>query len=279
MALAIVAFMAPPVDARTAATFVPGASETPESAATQPGPPSPDVVERQRYLATAIESYMESNPGFDVSVAIGDNESAISWGDDTAIETASIVKVEVLTRWLVARQGQPLPVEELRLAEDMIRLSDNEATNDLCGRIANETTAGLVPGGTDACVDHGLWGGEATTAVNQLDVIRTALTPGLLTTADVEVTHRLLSEVAPWQAWGVSAAVGENADVLLKNGWDLRDRGWLVNSIGVIETPDESPLRIAVLTRGHTDFEAGKAHVEAIAGLARTAFAQTPPSA
>lgn len=257
-----------PSPASTAGAFVPGLAPTPE----EPSPHQPPVSaeELQEELEAAVDEYLTDLPPFEVSLAITDGEKTIGFQPDHLIRPASIVKVEILVRWLLVRHGEKLDERELALATDMIVQSDNESANELCRVIMNDSPVGAVPGGTDACAGTWVWSENETSAADQLRVLETALEPGLLSPAEVETVRDLMSGVVPDQAWGVAVADGPSP-TWLKNGWDLRDGGWLVNSIGVVG--ESHDVRIAILTHGHDDFETGKAHVEALADIALTVLA------
>ncbi|TQL77140.1 hypothetical protein FB566_2690 [Stackebrandtia endophytica] len=202
-----------------------------------------------------------------VALRVGDQE----WGYevDRPFETASIVKVEILVRWLLARQDGGLPPDEYLLAERMMVGSDNEATNELCLIIAGRTSPGDVPGGTGACSLDGYWGSDLTTASSQLDILDEAMNSRRLTMESRQVVRELMSSVTDEQRWGVSAAALDDESVWLKNGWDDRE-GWLVHSIGVIDGPQQ--ITLAILTFGSPDYYTGISHVEELAKLARQAI-------
>lgn len=247
-------------------TWVPAAD--PRSPATEQGDalPAPDV---QQQLTELVDDYLDGHDELTASVGLTNGDGVFTTGSDTGFETASIVKVEILLRWLMTRQDDGLPAEELRLAEQMIVASDNEATDELCGIIVGHTAPDDVPGGVDACAVDGYWGSDLTTAEEQLEVLNEAFNSSRLTPQSREVIRDLMSSVVPEQAWGISAAANDSEQVWLKNGWDDRG-GWLVHSIGVIDGP--SPIHLVVLTSGHGDFYTGITHVEELSKLAREAL-------
>ncbi|GAA4914655.1 hypothetical protein LX16_5165 [Stackebrandtia albiflava] len=243
------------------------------SASDIPSTPEPEsstdpAGDRQDRLEELVGDYLAAHPGFTATVAIGDDLGRHEIAGP-ALESASVAKLEILVRWLLARQSGPLPQDEYALARRMMSESDNEATDTLCIDIIGDTAPEDVPGGTGLCTSDGWWGAHETTAADQLDVLAAAWDPGLLSEESREVVRDLMSQVVPWQVWGISAAARDGEAVWLKNGWDERD-GWLVHSVGVVGGP--TPVRIAVLTGGHTDYETGVAHVERIAALARQAL-------
>lgn len=241
-----------------------------DSALTPVGVTAIEQQERQSALTAAVHDYLADNPGLSASVAIGIPDLLLVHGRESAFETASIVKLEILVRWLLLRQDGTLPKSELELARSMITTSDNAATDELCAIIAPLTPPDAIPGDTGACAADGLWGTDSTTAEAQLRVLESAFGTDLLTSDSRSVVRELTGKVVADQRWGVSAVAGEGEAVWLKNGWDERDGGWVVHSVGVIDAAN--PIRIAVLTSGSPDYAAGVAHVEALAGLARTAL-------
>ncbi|MGH8791881.1 MAG: serine hydrolase [Stackebrandtia sp.] len=252
-------------DEEPAGEITPRRADPPASAA----PSEPGAAERQAALESALNEYLDDNPGVSASVSLDVDGSTLHYRDDETFETASIAKLEILTRWLLLRNGDKLPRHELDLASRMITVSDNNAANELCMTIARATRPGDVPGGTDACVDEGLWGEDLTTAADQLAVLNFALDPeGELDEADRDVVLRLMGEIADDQNWGVSAAARDGEPSVLKNGWDVRDGGWVVHSVGVVG----DDLRLAILTHGHADVDSGIASVEDIAALTRAAL-------
>ncbi len=82
---------------------------------------------------------------------------------------------------------------------------------------------------------------------------------------------RLMRDVEPGQAWGVSAAAARGTRPAVKNGWlPLPPDGyWVINSIGV-DRHDGRRLLIAVLSDGQPSEAAGIVQVEAAARAAAT---------
>ena len=76
-------------------------------------------------------------------------------------------------------------------------------------------------------------------------------------------TLRLMENVTPSQAWGVSGGVPSGVRVALKNGWLPFGGGWHVNSIGRIRGDGRWYL-IAVLTSFNPSEGYGVATINAI---------------
>ncbi len=174
--------------------------------------------------------------------------------------TASIVKVSVLANLLRMTQSDDtsLSPTEKSLAENMIVDSDNDATTTLLNTYQDGYTS---PDSlfsalhmTQSKMDPDAWGLTTTTALDQLKLLN-ALAYGQkspLNQSDRHYVLKLMANVSPDQAWGISKGIADNATIQLKNGWLESDDGssWIVNSIGHIQTKD-SNYTIAVLTNGN----------------------------
>ena len=182
-------------------------------------------------------------------------------------ETASIAKVSILVTLLARAQrtGRPLTSGERAQARRAIEYSDNDAADALWADVG-----GAVPVGRTLrrlhlrhtrVLDALGWGLTRTTARDQVRLL-TALTgdAGGLSAGRRAYALRLMSHVAPEQAWGVSAAAGDDdAYVALKNGWLARSTDgerWIINSIGRVRTGGRD-LLIAVLSDHHATSAAG----------------------
>ncbi|MFD8717529.1 serine hydrolase [Streptomyces sp. NPDC059629] len=203
------------------------------------------------------------------------------YGDDTAYDTASIVKVDILAALLLhARDHQrELTARESAQAEVMIRNSDNDAADALwraIGRAPGLESAnrrlGLTSttGGPD-----GRWGLTRTTASDQIRLLRaifgTGSTP--LDTASRNRIGTLMSEIAADQSWGVSAAA--DSGWALKNGWLMRTATglWDINSVGRVTAGGHHYL-VAVLSDGNASMPDG---VHLVERAADTAVSTTAP--
>ncbi|MCC3764103.1 hypothetical protein K3N28_13610 [Glycomyces sp. TRM65418] len=236
----------------------------------------------QSALDTAVGDYLAGleDETFYASVAVDDAEFQLAYEGDTQYETASIVKVEILTMML-REYGtlDAVPDWLLDRAESMIKKSSNDATNDiLYGGTFDDGHEAIA----QAHIDFGLentnpneteqWGKTQTTAVDQLTVLEHALFEGLLDAEQVEFARSLMGDLAESQQWGVLAAAHEGETVWMKNGWDTRDAmggEWVVNSIGVIAGDTEQPVKIAILTGGSASHDEGIERVEALAEIIR----------
>ncbi|MDA1361265.1 hypothetical protein O1R50_16670 [Glycomyces luteolus] len=245
----------------------------------------------QSDLDAAVSEYVAGleDENFYASVAVDDAEFQLAYEGEVQHDTASIVKVEILTM-VLEEYGtlDEVPDWLLDSAEAMIKDSSNDATNDML-------YGGTFGDGHDAIrqahIDYGLentnpneteqWGKTQTTAVDQLRMLELALYEDVLDAEQVEYARSLMGDLAESQQWGVSAAAAEGETVWMKNGWDTRDAmggEWVVNSIGVINGETEEPIKIAILTGGSASDGEGIERVEELAKIIRE-IVDTDPSA
>ncbi|MEU8033103.1 serine hydrolase [Streptomyces sp. NPDC049099] len=206
----------------------------------------------------------------------GAGRTPVVHGKDTAYDTASIVKVDILAALLLQAQdaGRRLTADERGRAEPMIERSDNTAANALWRQI------GQAPGLAAANKRLGLtsttggpgarWGLTRTTASDQIRLLRAVFdgTPakagsGGLTTESRAYIRTLMGHVVPEQTWGVSAAGGSGSPRALKNGWLQRNTSglWDVNSVGQVTVKGHRCL-VAVLSNGSASMRDGISLVE-----------------
>lgn len=155
----------------------------------------------------------------------------------------------------------------------MIEDSDNDTTTALLedegGYKAPDKLFNKL-GMADSAMDESAWGYSLTTASDQVTLLCNIFyDSSVLPDAGQSYIADLMSNVASSQNWGVSAGVGSDATVLLKNGWLEDSNGWIINSIGHVKS-NNSDYVIAVLTSGNTSEQAGIALVEK---LAKTTYA------
>lgn len=207
------------------------------------------------------------------------------YGADTAFDTASIVKVDILATLLLQAQDhdRELSARERTQAKAMIEHSDNASANALWRAI------GLAPGLKAANERLGLtstqggpgakWGLTRTTASDQIRLLRAVFdTDGSARSAAPALDQgsrtylrTLMAGVADEQSWGVSAA--GTSGTALKNGWLQRSTTglWDVNSVGRITAADGHHYLVAVLSDGSETMQAGVSLVEREAKAALTA--------
>jgi hypothetical protein len=221
----------------------------------QPATPTPTAA-----TATAPATYDSSN--------------------DTAYDTASIVKVDILATLLLQDQhaGTRLTGSQQDLATAMIERSDNDAALALWHTIGRGP--GLAAGNKVLGLHHtvggdgDLWGLTQTTAGDQVALLRAVFEDGSpLTPASRAYVAGLMRSVVGGERWGVSAADSDGSGYALKNGWLQRSATglWDVNSIGEV-TYDGRRLLVSVLSSGQHSEQGGIDQVERVARAAAKAY-------
>lgn len=262
---------------------------SPTAAATVTPKPMPTSMPRlstseRAELTSDLKSYLDDRPG-QVSVAIRDLSSGITYGYNTGLRTAtaSIVKVDILVALLLrAQQGnRHLSSTERTLATTMIHISDNDAATALWDRIGG--SSGLTGANRKLGLRNttagagGAWGTTRTSAADQIRILR-SLTSSTspLSAASRKYVLGLMAGVTSSQRWGVSAAAGDDDSAALKNGWLPRtvdDGRWTINSIGRIKGDDHDYL-IAVLSKNDPSMDEGVTTVEHVAKVVGAAVAK-----
>jgi beta-lactamase class A len=255
---------ATPRSGPAASSAAPTASPSPSIVDVSPAgeaAPSPDPVAVVRdELATAL-----AGQGGNVGIEVLDRVTGRSVGyqESLAVQTASIVKVDILATllWQDQKAGRQPTANQRDLAEDMITESDNDAASalwDAIGGASGLATANRAFGltGTTPGPD-GYWGATKTTSADQIRLLAMlADDSGPLSAGNRAYELNLMANVESDQRWGVPAAAGsQTTAVYVKNGWlsspsdnDL----WVVNSIGRIVEPGHDWL-VAVLTNHESD--------------------------
>ncbi|MGW3910270.1 serine hydrolase [Streptomyces sp. NPDC005070] len=239
-------------------------------------------VDRDALLAKALKSVTVA-AGAKTSVAVLDVDSGESAGyGDTAFDTASIVKVNILAALLLqARDAdRHLTAREKAYATAMIENSDNASATALwatIGRADGLDAANKRLGLTDTQGGDGeLWGLTQTTASDQLRLLRQVFGDDSdLSAASRSYLQGLMGEIETDQQWGVSAA-GDGSRWALKNGWLARSTTglWDINSIGRISADGHDYL-VATLSNGNSTQAKGISLVEAVSKAAVSAFQDT----
>ena len=215
----------------------------------------------------------------DATIAIYDKKTGVTATYTTSgrsqFKTASVVKVAVLSNLIAQHTSDQtnMSINEKTLATAMIEDSDNDATTALLedegGYKAPDKLFNKL-GMADSAMDESAWGYSLTTASDQVTLLRNIFyDSSVLPDAGQSYIADLMSNVASSQNWGVSAGVGSDATVSLKNGWLEDSNGWIINSIGHVKS-NNSDYVIAVLTSGNTSEQVGIALVEK---LAKTTYA------
>jgi beta-lactamase class A len=275
-----------PTSAKAMPLSAPSATVTPSSPSrpsTPSAPPSPTAtVDPDAVLAEALRAVATSASGhFSLAVFdLGTGKHAVYAPEGHRFATASIVKVNILAALLLRAQdeGRSLTATEHAQAGRMIRASDNTATDTLWRSIGGAD--GLARANKELGFEDttpgasGLWGLTATTATDQLRLLR-AVTTGEspLTEASRAYVRELMTEVVSGQDWGVSAAADAGASTALKNGWLPRSATglWVINSIGEIRH-DGHRLLVCVVSDDQRSMAAGVDLVESAAIAAADAI-------
>lgn len=206
----------------------------------------------------------------------------LSDGPDTQY-TASIVKADILARWLRRYQHRPrripasLPYSIQYLMTNMITVSDNSAATGLFyfggGCVALTRFNRLIPThdtkvGCETPTYYG-WGNTTTSAADQSRIVRTFAYPNRVLTPSARAYGlHLMESVVPTQRWGVTcgpwgtscagpdyATPVPGVTVALKNGWKFVPTclaqddtcPWQVNSMGWVHGQGRDYV-LAVLT-------------------------------
>lgn len=226
-----------------------------------------------RYAATKASS---------ISVGVIDDTDGRQYGyqPDETYELASVVKIDILETvlWQAQQAGRRLTGGQERLADRMIRASDNDAASELWrevgygrGVAAYNRVLGLTATTIDA---SGAWGLTRSSASDQLRVL-SAIRPGggPLDRTQQRFARTLMATVDEDQGWGISA--GPATGVEVKNGWlPLPTRGWRVHSSGHVVDGGRS-YSIVVLT---ADDETMKDGIAAIEGISRIVYTDLAPT-
>jgi beta-lactamase class A len=244
----------------------------------------------ERFIGTGgplagVASYLRTRSGV-VQVALYNRRNGRTYllqtGGATQY-TASIVKADILARWLRRYQSKPgvipasIPYSIRYLMTNMITMSDNSAATALFyfggGCTALTRFNRLIPtrDTTVGCEtpDYYGWGNTTTSAADQAAIIRTFAYPGpVLGPAARAYGLHLMQSVIPSQRWGIScgpwgsscappdyAQPVPGVTVALKNGWKFvptctrQDDScpWQVNSIGWVRGQGRDYV-LAVLT-------------------------------
>jgi beta-lactamase class A len=253
----------------------PAPSSSPPRAPTVP--PAPVVDPATADAATAAIDRLVSGASVGhVSVAALDVATGRSFGyaADTPIQTASVVKLDILETLLLQSQddGQPPSAEARELAALMIQQSDNDAASrlweDLGGVPVLDAAHRRLGVRATRLVDH--WGSSTTPASDRLALLAALHAPGPLDADSRRFARDLMTTVVEEQRWGVSAAADPGTTTALKNGWtpvDADDGRWVVGSVGIV-TVTGRPVLLAVLTERQPSKDAGIQLVETLARIA-----------
>ncbi|WP_430791041.1 serine hydrolase [Actinoplanes sp. G11-F43] len=253
---------------------------TPTSAA--PPTPDPEELARQerernkKALDKALKEYAETVPEFSVAVLDAETGDKYAYRGSKRYETASVVKVQVMTCLLLTAQDddRKLTSSELSRAKLMIRISDNNATTSLYQQLGGRTaiTDCNKRLGLKSTVVKSSWGLTQTTVDDQMRLLTELVDDeSPLNAKSRKIAFELMNEVDKGQQWGISAAAKKGEDFTIKNGWlprSTENQRWIINSVGRI-SDDGIDVSIAVLSHGHATELAGRKVVQTVAKMTR----------
>ena len=257
-----------------------GTASAPE---TSPPGPSPEELaaqeraKRVKALNAALKKYAATAPEFSVAVLDRKTGETYAFRGDEKYETASVVKVQVLSCLLLTAQDDDRKVtaSEDALAKKMIRYSDNAATTSLYAKLGRSGAIGACNkrlGLTQTKVSSS-WGLTRTTVKDQVKLLGAlADDKGELTASSRKYAHTLMSTVAEDQDWGVPAVARAGEVATVKNGWLQRSTEsnlWIINTVGRI-TDADTEVSIAVLSHTNKTMPGGIKVVEKAAQLTRS---------
>jgi beta-lactamase class A len=251
----------------------------------------PDQSQAHR-LALAIGTALRrradrDDPDYDplstVSLAVSDGALGLScwFRSDIRTYSASAIKATVLAALLLQAQDEHRGLDpwEKNEAWLMITQSDNSAASALWDHVGLPGLQNFL----DRAQMHqtelntwGAWGLTEITAHDETLLLRTLMSPGILTDRSREYALYLMNHVTSSQAWGVRA--GSSAQWHIKNGWaqlpDPSSSPWVVNSIGCFGRQG-SGYTIVVLTDDNPPpgLSYGIATIEQIARVVHRALA------
>lgn len=270
--------------AHSGTSVVSSSSATPSASGTESGKVSVETVaapevDHDALLASAMKSVtVPGDAAMSVAVLDLDSGDDATYGE-SAFDTASIVKVDILATLLLQAQDadRRLTAAEKTYATAMIENSDNDSASALwriIGKAQGLDAANERFGLTDtAGGDDMLWGLTQTTAADQLTLLQQVFgDDSELSEASRTYLRGLMGQIAVDQRWGVSAAA-DGSSWALKNGWLARSTTglWDINSIGRV-TVDGHDCLVAVLSNGNATQTAGITLVEQVARTAVSAL-------
>ncbi len=225
----------------------------------QPRYPSPGAIAAaQRYLAGRA-----GRTSFAVIDSTG-RLSGLHLGEH--FETASVVKVMMLTAFLQMRSAQrrPLSAADRSLLYPMIHISDNNAASAVFSIVGSAAVSRVAreAGMSDYAPGVGWWAFTQTSAADQARFF--FLLGRLIPKQFYGYARGLLSGIEPSQSWGVPPVARPAWQVFFKTG-ALPSRG-LFNEVARLERPGLT-FTIAVFTDGDPSMSYGEGTIEGVAAL------------
>jgi beta-lactamase class A len=261
--LAIALAVAVAIAAAIAIAATPGAAVAGGERAGEQAAKKGDGEHPWRKRVRSAERYARSRTGR-VSFAIVDEGGRVR-GDrgGARYSSASLVKTMLLVAYLRTARGRGLDDSERALLGPMIRVSDNDAADQIMGRVGADGLARLARRARMRRFSPSeAWGGSQVTARDQarfFDRLRRLL-PDRHRAYGLE----LLATVADSQRWGIPPAAPKRWRVHFKGGWFPGDGGWRVHQAALMRRGDRE-LALAVLTEGGPSLGYGAATIRGIA--------------
>nr|MBA3809225.1 serine hydrolase [Solirubrobacterales bacterium] len=187
-------------------------------------------------------------------------------------ETASVVKVMMLTAFLQMRSAQrrPLSAADRSLLYPIIHISDNNAASAVFSIVGSAAVSRVAheAGMSDYAPGVDWWAFTQTSAADQARFF--FLLGRLIPKQFYGYARGLLSGIEPSQSWGVPPVARPAWQVFFKTG-ALPSRG-LFNEVARLERPGLT-FTIAVFTDGDPSMSYGEGTIE---GVAATLLAHAP---
>jgi len=228
-----------------------------------------------------LEPFLLDGPGRESIVVLSTSGTPVFERNSSRPYTlASVAKVYIIVTFLdrVEKEQRQLTAEENQLMHDMIELSDNDAASALWER----------SGGRDALKRllaekrlpnvvvprDGSWGEIKASARDVALLLLHLYEESLLSPAHTATVLYYMQHVIDSQAWGVGAGrdhAPPGTDVYVKNGWYPEDDGWIMNSVGILDSQTGSHI-VVILTDRQPSLEDGKRYLTAALNLLRNHF-------
>ncbi|HEY4895592.1 MAG TPA: serine hydrolase [Solirubrobacteraceae bacterium] len=217
----------------------------------------------------AARSYLDGRSGR-TSFAVVDSKGRL---DGTRLrehfETASVVKVMMLTAFLQMRSAQDRPVSSAdnALLYPMIHISDNEAASAVFNIVGSDAVSRVAreSGMSDYAPGVGWWAYTQTSAADQARFFFEL--DRLIPRRFYAYARGLMAGIEPSQSWGVPPVARPGWQVFFKTG-ALPSQG-LFNEVARLERGGVT-FTIAVFTDGDPSMAYGEQTIEGVASILLT---------
>ena len=219
-----------------------------------PSPPASAPLDAQ--LASALGPVLGGDTG-QLAVGVVDLSTGASATYDAAgsFRAAGIAEADILAALLLQHQqrGTPVSDHEAELAADMIENGSDSATSALWNVVGGasgiRTANAALKLSNTAPLAGGDWTLTRTTVADQLQLLADlAGTASPLSPAARDYALGLMADASAGQRWGVAAAASRGTTGAVDNG-SLIGRGWVVNSIGVVQRHGHMLLVVVLSTQ------------------------------